>query len=572
MRESIHVRRLQSRKDRTTARLLEHARKHSLSIEDLPSVKLEWYQVRNAEGDAPDRFDEVFIFDEIGGSFGVTAKDFVATIQELTAPVIHLRINSPGGGVWEAITIHSALLHHPSRIITFVDGLAASAASVIAMAGNEIVMMPGSQMMIHDASSMEDGNPADMRAMATWLDRQSDNIADMYAERAGGERADWRSLMSEETWLFAKEAVEIGLADRVVTRRPSKVDEEVTEEITERMARSFDLSEYGYKYRGREGAPAPGTTRITRRVQRSATTQPRVPIGSEVGAMSTVDRAGAAQLRAEALSKLDIRARRSFRTQDHMPGSSARSVPFAAPRMDVERVTRNGMDYYRVHGQATVFDVGYDMWDEFGPYTEFVEEGSGDESLRSRPDVAFLENHRGLTMARTTNGTLELDVSDGLDVNAFLNPKRDDCQRLVSAIEDRLITEMSFAFLINAGWWNDDYTEFHIALWDIHRGDVSAVNYGANPFTSIAARAREILSDIDRMPPHMARAAIDRLSSRTDVRRGHVVPSVPSKMEVAHRTPDEPDARQIDDSGRTLASVEALIAVWDEEDRRRALD
>jgi hypothetical protein len=157
-------------------------------------------------------------------------------------------------------------------------------------------------------------------------------------------------------------------------------------------------------------------------------------------------------------------------------------------------------------------------------------------------------------------------------VDAWLNPKRDDCQRLVSAIDDKLITEMSFAFLINAGWWNDDYTQFHIRAWDIHRGDVSAVNYGANPFTSIAARSREILADLDRMPPHMARAALDRLSSRVDVRRGHVVPAVPSTVSTAPSNQDEPSARQTDDSGRTLASVEALLAVWDEEDRRRALD
>lgn len=565
MSESIHVRRLAGRRERTTQRLLAHARQHSLSIEDLPSVKLEWYTIRNAEGDAPDRVDEVFLFDEIGGSFGITAKDFIADIQRLTAPTIHLRINSPGGEVWEAIAIHSALLHHPSRIVTYVDSLAASAASVIAMAGNEIVMMPGSQLMIHDASAVEDGNPADHAAMEAWLGRQSDNISTMYAERAGETPEYWRELMRAETWLFAQEAVDIGLADRLVTRRPQQTDD-VT---AERMARTFDLSTWGYKYRGRENAPIPGTARVRRSATRTA---PRTAAESGVGEMSTVDRAGAAQLRAEALSKVDIPPRLTFRLQDRMPGSCARSLPFAAPRMGVEEVTRNGTTYFHVFGQATVYDVFYDMWDEFGPYTEVVDYGSGAISLASNPDVAFLENHRGLTMARTTNNTLELRETSGLDVDAWLNPKRDDCQRLASAIDDRLITEMSFAFLINSGWWNDDYSEFHIALWDIHRGDVSAVNYGANPFTSIAARSREVFRDLDHMTPAMARAAIDRLSKRTDVRRGHVVPAVPSNVQPAPSTKDTPAARQIDDSGRTLASVEHMLAVWDEEDRRRVTD
>ena len=561
---SIHIRRLEHRREYTQARLLERARRDGLSIEDLSAVKLDWYEIRDADA-GPDQFAEVFLFDEIGGSFGVSAKQFVADLQQITAPTIHLRINSPGGGVWEGTTIHSALMHHPARVISYVDGLAASMASVIALAGEEIVMMPGSQFMIHDASMMEDGNPAALHAAWLWLDRQSDNIASMYADRAGGTPEEWRALMQEETWLFADEAVEIGVADRAVKHRPKRTNTE----IEERMARTFPLSHF--KYRGRENAPTPGSTRVTRRVRRSVTTSPRVPTSTGVGEMSSVDRAGAAQLRAEGLQRRTVAPRAQVRSAEMMPGSQSRSVPFGAPRLSVNEETRNGMTYYHVYGQASVFGVGYDMWDEFGVYTEYVDMGSGDASLRSNPDVAFLENHRGLTMARTTNGTLELAARDGLDVDAWLNPKRDDCQRLASAIDDKLITEMSFAFLIDSGWWNDDYTEFHIGAWNIHRGDVSAVNYGANPHTFIAARSREILRDLDYMSPSMARAALDRLAQRVDVRRGYVAPAVPSTVGRAPSTADTANTRQIDDSGRTLASVEALIAVWDEEDRRRAL-
>lgn len=248
----LYGRRLEDRLVRTAGRLIDHAHARDLAVADLPTARLGWYEIRNVDGDGeePD-VATVLLFDEIGGSMGVSARKFVDDIEAITAPVIKLRINSPGGSVRDAIAMHSALLHHPARIDGYVDSLAASAASIVAMAADELTMMPGSEMMIHDASMMSDGTAEDMRKAAVFLDRHSDNAADLYARRAGGTREQWRELMLAETWMFGEEAVELGLATRV--------SEEWTVDgpDDETMRRSHDVGQYGYRYRGRQEAPAP---------------------------------------------------------------------------------------------------------------------------------------------------------------------------------------------------------------------------------------------------------------------------------------------------------------------------
>lgn len=256
--DSLAVRRLASRRERTAQRIIDQG-----GPVDLMNLALPWYEIRNAAEDDPaadpDTTD-ILIFDEIGGSFGVDAKTFAQDLAAITTPNIKVRINSPGGSVFDSIAIHSALLQHPARIITQVDSLAASGASVIAMAGDEIVMMPGSQMMVHDAAMHNDGNAAEMGKAATWLDRQSQNIAAIYAKRTGGDPIAWRDLMLAETWAFADEAVELGLADRVDDSGPARQQDVAPEPVVEeRQQRSFDLTVF--RYAGRRAAPAPGTRR-----------------------------------------------------------------------------------------------------------------------------------------------------------------------------------------------------------------------------------------------------------------------------------------------------------------------
>jgi hypothetical protein len=108
-------------------------------------------------------------------------------------------------------------------------------------------------------------------------------------------------------------------------------------------------------------------------------------------------------------------------------------------------------------------------------------------------------------------------TDNGLGVDAYVNPARTDVQDLVTAIDDGNVTQMSFAFMLIEGWWSDDFETFKITEVDIHRGDVSAVNYGANPFTSIEARQQEILADVRNMPASAARAAFRELMARNDL-------------------------------------------------------
>lgn len=195
----------------------------------------------------------------------------------------------------------------------------------------------------------------------------------------------------------------------------------------------------------------------------------------------------------------------------------ARMLP-AQAQLRAKLETRGDGQYYHLEGIASVTDKPYRMWDAFGEYDEIVESRAFTETLAANPDVAFLLNHKGLTMARTSAGTLQLAMTDeGLKSDAWLNPKRADVKDLVLAIEERSITEMSFAFMLEEGWWSDDFTQFRISKLNIDRGDVSAVNYGANPYTSIAARSREIFRDLDRLPTGAARAALDQLAARKDL-------------------------------------------------------
>ena len=203
-----------------------------------------WYRISNA---ASDDEAEVMLYDEVGGWYGATADQFIADLRGVTASRMRLRINSPGGSVFEGIAIANALRSHPAEVTVQVDGIAASIASVIAMAGDRIEMAPNSMLMIHDASGLCAGNAADMEEMAELLDLISDNIADAYAQRAGGTRDEWRARMVAETWYLPEDAVTAGLADEALTAPKSGEPVEQPEEPEPDMARAWDLAAYGYQ-------------------------------------------------------------------------------------------------------------------------------------------------------------------------------------------------------------------------------------------------------------------------------------------------------------------------------------
>lgn len=153
--------------------------------------------------------------DSWGGWWGISASDVSDVLDGLDESVtqIILRINSPGGEVWEAMSILNMLRAHKASVLGVVDGLAASAGSVIAVGCDETVMSPGTQMMIHSPSTIAWGNAAEMRKTAEVLDSVEESIITIYRDKAG--ESAWGELLAAETWYTAQEAVTAGLADRV---------------------------------------------------------------------------------------------------------------------------------------------------------------------------------------------------------------------------------------------------------------------------------------------------------------------------------------------------------------------
>lgn len=171
-----------------------------------------WLDVRNQGSTA-----QIRIHDVIGDWWAeTTSADIAAKIDAIEADEIVVSINSQGGSIFDGIAIYNALRAHPARIVTRVDGLAASIASVIAQAGDERQMMSGSQMMIHNAWGVGIGDAEDLRKMAEVLDHQNIVIAEIYAQHCGMDAADVLGLMATETWYTANATVEAGLADAVV--------------------------------------------------------------------------------------------------------------------------------------------------------------------------------------------------------------------------------------------------------------------------------------------------------------------------------------------------------------------
>jgi ATP-dependent Clp protease, protease subunit len=170
-----------------------------------------WYEIRaRASG------TEVLIYDEIG-AYGVSAKGFLADLSALPdgAP-IDLRLNSPGGSVFDAVAIYNALKRHSGDITVWIDGIAASAASYVAMAGDEIVMPENAFLMIHNPSGLVMGTAADMREMADTMDKIAGSMIRGYAARSGRSEEEIAALMATETWFDAEAAIATGLATRMV--------------------------------------------------------------------------------------------------------------------------------------------------------------------------------------------------------------------------------------------------------------------------------------------------------------------------------------------------------------------
>lgn len=159
----------------------------------------------------------VLLYGVIGGYWGdIDAVSFAKQLAGIDAKTIHLRINSPGGDVFEARAMMTALRQHSAHVIGHIDGLAASAATGVAMACDELEITRGANFMIHNAWTLALGNRHDMAATAKMLDQVDGELADDYALRSKQEKGQIVTWMDDETWMTAAEAVERGFADRMV--------------------------------------------------------------------------------------------------------------------------------------------------------------------------------------------------------------------------------------------------------------------------------------------------------------------------------------------------------------------
>lgn len=171
-----------------------------------------WYSIKAKANDTA----EISIYDEIG-YWGITAKSFSKDLKALgnNLKQINLHIHSPGGDVFDGIAIYNLLKNHPANVTVYIDGLAASMASVIAMAGNEVIMPENAMMMIHKPWGIQGGDAEDMRKYADLLDKVENTLIPAYASKTGKTPEELAEMLSAETWLNGKECVEQGFADKL---------------------------------------------------------------------------------------------------------------------------------------------------------------------------------------------------------------------------------------------------------------------------------------------------------------------------------------------------------------------
>lgn len=203
---------------------------------------------------------------------GVSPESFTQSLRALDAETIHLRVNSPGGSVFAARAMEQAIREHPSRIVTHVDGLAASAASFLILPSAEIVMAPGAFIMIHNAWTFAWGNKADLRKTADLLDQVDTSLVKSYAAKSGQSTDDIAAWMSAETWLEADRAVELHFADRVADEKAAdEGDKKAADKAAARaqasarkLAATWDLSAFAHApampAAAAQAAPPPTTT------------------------------------------------------------------------------------------------------------------------------------------------------------------------------------------------------------------------------------------------------------------------------------------------------------------------
>lgn len=184
----------------------------------------------------------LYLYDTIGGSWwdeGITAKMVTSALDEMSdAEGVDIYVNSPGGDIFEAKAIFAALRRFQGERVVYVDGIAASAASYIAMAGDRIITAPGATWMIHEVWAIGVGNAADHLAMAELLEKENGTFAEAYAKRTGQTVDDVLAWMNAETWMTATEAKERGFTDEIA--EADVVEDDDNEDLVAALGRATE--------------------------------------------------------------------------------------------------------------------------------------------------------------------------------------------------------------------------------------------------------------------------------------------------------------------------------------------
>ncbi len=169
-----------------------------------------WYNIQNKAGETAD----IYIFDEIG-TYGVTAQDFISEIKGLKDMPINLRINSLGGDVFDGMAMYNVIKRREAKTTVYIEGIAASIATIIALAADEVIMAENSLFMIHNAWVGTSGEAKDMRKTAETLDKITSELTDIYVKKTGLSYDALAEMMDEESWLNAQEAFDLGFIDTI---------------------------------------------------------------------------------------------------------------------------------------------------------------------------------------------------------------------------------------------------------------------------------------------------------------------------------------------------------------------
>jgi ATP-dependent Clp protease, protease subunit len=206
---------------------------------ELPKINKRFEVLNKAENDEAD----LYMYGTIGkGWFAdISANDVRHKLSNITAKTINVHINSGGGDVFESIAIHNILKNHKATINVYIDGYAASGASVIAMAGDKVIMPRNTMMMIHKAWTLAAGNAKELRKIANDLEKIDTAVLESYTSRFVGDRSELERLLDEETWLTAEECKILGLCDEISDEieLPDEEDEQEETSVKEEILNKY---------------------------------------------------------------------------------------------------------------------------------------------------------------------------------------------------------------------------------------------------------------------------------------------------------------------------------------------